>query len=471
MAVTGERKMTLGSHLDLSARRNESKDETISPKESTHKTVREAKPEKTKAAKVLKVISPEDDSPNYNANIETVSNDISEVNVGDLLENIAEKALEEKASDIHIEPQEDKVVVRYRIDGILREVLYVEKELEPALIFKIKINARLRTDEHFAPQDGRISFTFNEKRIDTRISILPTTSGEKVVIRLLGGDTDSYGLEDLGVVGKDLEVVKKSYSKPYGMILAVGPTGSGKTTTLYSILKILNSREVNITTVEDPVEYDIGGINHVQINTKADLTFANGLRAILRQDPNIIMIGEIRDAETAKIAINSAMTGHLVLSTLHTNDSVTTIPRLLDMGIERFLVASTLNVIVAQRLARRLCNNCKVEVTLQRERIEELNKLRPDLASLLKDGIKIFDEKGCEICGRSGFKGRVGLYEVLEIHESIRRIITEGNGNVDEIFKQARADGLVLIVEDGIKKLKEGIVSISELVRVTALKE
>ncbi len=391
------------------------------------------------------------------------------VNVSELLDNIVQNALKMKSSDVHIEPLEDKVIVRYRIDGLLKEVLTLEKNIEPILLFKIKIIAKIPTDEHFAPQDGRIAFIFDGKRLDTRISILPTTKGEKVVMRLLSSEGKSFALEDLGIMGKDLETIKKSYAKPYGMILAVGPTGSGKTTTLYAILKILNSREVNITTVEDPVEYDIDGVNHVQINTKADLTFANGLRAILRQDPDIVMIGEIRDSETAKIAINAALTGHIVLSTLHTNDSITTIPRLMDMGVERFLVASTLNVIVSQRLCRRLCEKCKQPVALSEKDHKELMVKRPDIAALLKPGLKIFKEVGCDQC-TNGYKGRIGLYEILEINEGLRRIILE-TGNIDDVLKEARKNGLILIVEDGINKLKEGITSITELIRVTALKE
>jgi len=244
---------------------------------------------------------------------------------------------------------------------------------------------------------------------------LPTTKGEKVVIRLLSSEGQEFTLEDLGIMGDKLDAVKKAYNKPYGMILTVGPTGSGKTTTLYAVLKLLNSREVNITTVEDPVEYSISGVNHVQINTRADLTFANGLRAILRQDPNIIMIGEIRDSETAKIAINAAMTGHMVLSSLHTNDAITTIPRLIDMGVEEFLVASTLNIIIAQRLARRLCPKCKEKYKITDTELEEIKKMREDIAELIKPGEEFYKEKGCSECSNTGFKGRIGLTNGLTV--------------------------------------------------------
>jgi type II secretory ATPase GspE/PulE/Tfp pilus assembly ATPase PilB-like protein len=255
------------------------------------------------------------------------------------------------------------------------------------------------------------------------------------------------------------------------MILSTGPTGSGKTTLLYSILKILKSVEKNITTIEDPVEYDIDGVNHIQINPKADLTFANGLRSILRQDPDIVMVGEIRDQETAKIAINAAMTGHLLLSTLHTNDAVTAIPRLIDMGVEPFLVASTLNVVIAQRLARKLCSNCKEEYALSEQELKELALIRPDIATLLNPKEKLYREVGCDKCHNSGYKGRVGLYEVLEINESIRRLITDKTKSTDDIFVSARKQGLVLMIEDGVRKLREGTTTIAELLRSTALKE
>lgn len=390
--------------------------------------------------------------------------------IGEFLKTIVFQALEMDSSDIHIEPQEKRVVVRFRIDGLLREVLTMDKSLYRTLLFKIKVESKMKTDEHFAPQDGKIQFEYGTNKLDTRISVLPTTRGEKIVMRLLSSEGKTFTLEELGLEDRDLEVVKKSYSKPYGTIFAVGPTGSGKTTTLYSMLKILNSKEVNITTVEDPVEYSIVGVNHVQINPKADLTFANVLRSILRQDPDIIMVGEIRDSETASIAINAAMTGHLVLSTLHTNDAASAIPRLIDMGIEDFLIASTLNVIIAQRLARRLCQQCKKETTITKEEYQELQKMRSDLADLVKEGDKVFKEQGCEKCSSNGFKGRVGLYEVLLINKQIRHIITSG-ANIDELLDQARKDGMTLIVEDGVKKVKAGMISLNELIRVTAIKE
>jgi len=398
------------------------------------------------------------------------SGDVSDI--GDLLDNIIFTALDKKASDVHIEPTEKDILVRYRIDGMLHDILLIDKSYEDELVFKIKISARLRTDEHFAPQDGRITFKFPEYgKLDTRISILPTTKGEKIVIRLLTKDAKQLSLEQLGVRGKGLETVEKNYTKPWGMILAVGPTGSGKTTTLYSILQNINSREKNITTIEDPVEFDIDGINHIQVNPNGNLTFANGLRSILRQDPDIVMVGEIRDTETARIAINAAMTGHLVLSTLHTNDAVTTIPRLIDMGVEAYLVAATVNLIIAQRLARLLCKECKQEYSLNKEEEVDLEAARPDIARMIKSGQKFYKHVGCKVCGDSGYKGRVGLYEILELSKEMREIINDVDFTVDQLYQETKRFGLVTLLDDGIMKLKEGVIDIPELIRVTALNE
>lgn len=406
----------------------------------------------------------------YDEVIDELLSGEEDVNVGELLNNIVFEALQRNVSDVHIEPREDSMIVRFRIDGLLRDAIKIDKKVEQSLIFKIKVASRLRTDEHFAPQDGKIRFEFEGNRVDARISILPVTKGEKVVMRLLTQAGKSFALEDLGFQDRELDVIKRSYGKPYGMIVAAGPTGSGKTTTLYSILKILNSPEINITTIEDPVEYDLEGVNHVQVNKKADLTFATGLRSLLRQDPDVLMIGEIRDTETARIATNSAMTGHLVLSTIHTNDSVTTIPRLIDMGVEPFLVASTINVVVAQRLARRLCSECKVKSKVTKKGLDELQKLRPDLVELLKVGDEVYEAKGCEVCGDTGFKGRVGLYEVFEMNKQIREMIGQ-SANADQLREQAIKDGMELIIEDGIAKVHKGLTSIDEVARVTALKE
>lgn len=405
-------------------------------------------------------------------NLQTIEKpkDGSDLNIVELINYIVKQAIKAKTSDVHIEPQEEIVVVRFRIDGILKDVLQISKEIQESLLFRIKVASKLRTDEHFAPQDGRIRFIIDNNKVDTRISILPVSTGEKVVMRLLIREGKSFSFDSLGMSKDDQLVVAKSYQRPYGMILAVGPTGSGKTTSLYSILKKLNSREVNITTVEDPVEYSINGVNHVQVNVKADLTFAHGLRSILRQDPDIIMIGEIRDAETAGIATNAALTGHLVLSSLHTNDAISTIPRLMDMGVEPFLVSSTLNIIIAQRLARQLCDKCKKKYTVTDEQHQKIKKMRPDIAELLKVGDEAYSEVGCDECGGNGFQGRIGIFEILHITEKIRRMISERE-NIDDVFKEARANGMKLIVEDGVTHIKNGVTSVEEIMRVTALKE
>ena len=461
------------------------------------------------------------------------------INVSNFLDALILDALRKKASDIHIEAKEENtLLIRYRIDGVLRDIIPIGKEMKDSLLFIIKVRSKLRTDVHFAPQDGKILFTVKKEAIDptptpeeeeekkedgkegekkveeketkkeskkkktkeeekeeppvknmleklampenkekdfyhvdARISILPVTHGEKVVIRLLSQANRAYGLKDLGFEEEDLIKLEKAYRQPFGLFLVTGPTGSGKTTTLYSILKILNTRDVNITTIEDPVEYSIDGVNHIQINPKGDLTFANGLRSILRQDPNIIMVGEIRDKETARITVNSALTGHLVLSTVHANDAVSTIPRLIDMGIEPFLVASTLNIVVTQRLARRLCPSCKQAYAPSRDvPHKEALKLRPDIQKHLANVAKVYKAVGCKECNNTGYSGRVGIYEILPMTKTLRDIIIS-NPNSDDILSAAKKGGFRLMIEDGVKKLKDGVIDIKELTRVIAIKE
>ncbi len=398
-----------------------------------------------------------------------IKNDVTE-DIGVFLEGIVHESVLNRASDIHMEPRVTGMIIRFRIDGVLHDILEIPKEVEHLLLFKIKVTSRLQTDEHFIPQDGRVEFKIDDSKINVRISILPVSKGEKVVFRLLTETGRDFTLTDLGFSNKDLEVVEKNKKKPYGMIIAAGPTGSGKTTTLYTILKEINTRERNIVTIEDPVEYDIEGVNHVQVNTKTDLTFASGLRALLRQDPDIVMIGEIRDGETARIAINAALTGHLVLSTIHTNDSVTTIPRLVDMGIENYLIASTLSLIIAQRLARRLCQECKTIKTVTKEDMDEIGKYRPDLQKVIKVGSKIYEAPGCKACNGVGTKGRIGFYELLEVTKEIRNGIVAGT-STDDLLDLCRKEGLVLLIEDGLDKLREGLVSLEELAKVTVIRE
>ncbi|MBU1167647.1 GspE/PulE family protein, partial [Patescibacteria group bacterium] len=332
--------------------------------------------------------------------------------------------------------------------------------------------SKLRTDDHFSAQDGKINQKFNGDEIDIRVSVVPITTGEKVVLRLLSERSREYTLDSLGMYPEDFQKVQKAIRKPWGMILATGPTGCGKTTTLYSILKILNSPEINISTIEDPVEYDIGSVNQIQVNTQTNLTFSKGLKSIVRQDPDIIMIGEIRDEETASIAVNSAMTGHLVLSTIHTNDSSTTLPRLLDMGVEPFLSASTVNVAVAQRLVRKICTKCRASVELPVKKVNEIKlqfskEAQKKLLEYIRDGrLTVYKGKGCKTCHNTGYTGRAGIFEVLEITEEVKSLIMQ-RANAAKIQKQAVKEGMTTMVEDGLRKVAEGRTTIDEVLRVT----
>lgn len=383
--------------------------------------------------------------------------------VTDLVTLLVHKAWESKASDIHVDPQQLSVLVRFRIDGILHDILSLKKELQPLLITRIKVLSGLRTDEHFMAQDGRFRVTEDTTTIDLRVSIVPTHHEENIVMRLLVGEARALGLGELGLTEHDLTTLHRYIKKPYGMILATGPTGSGKTTSLYSILRLLNSREVNIITIEDPIEYAVPGITQIQVNQQTGLTFAKGLRAIVRQDPNIIMVGEIRDEETAGIAVNAAMTGHLLLSTLHTNDAPTTLPRLLDMAIEPFLIASTVNVVIGQRLVRKLCQDCRAKYTLSPDERKALSGAVPE--ELLKQHTQYWKSQGCDKCNDNGYRGRIGIYEVLEMTEAIRKLVMR-QANADEIRTAARAEGMTTMLEDGFKKAAEGITSIAEILRV-----
>lgn len=384
-----------------------------------------------------------------------------------VVDELINAAYNDRASDIHIEPEEKTSLIRFRIDGVLQDVLRVPREIHDRIISRIKVLSNLRTDEHLSAQDGKMTAKLEVENLDIRVSILPVTEGEKAVLRLLSTHSGEYTLTDLGMNPNDLQKMTNAFNKSYGMILSTGPTGSGKTTTIYSILRILNTREKNIMTIEDPVEYRIQGANQVQVNAKTNLTFANGLRSILRQDPNVIFVGEIRDGETAAIAVNAALTGHLVLSTLHTNDAATAIPRLTDMKIEPFLVASTVNIIVAQRLVRAICSSCKTE---EKSSITEITKHFP--ANLVKeyfgDGpeVTLHKGKGCKICRQTGYVGRLGLFEVLEVTKNIRRLITE-KSDADLIAQAAKSEGMKTMLEDGLAKVASGATTINEVIRVT----
>ena len=400
-----------------------------------------------------------------------------------IVDTLIKHAILQEASDIHIEPDEKEVMVRYRIDGILHDAMTLPKQVTQGIIARIKVLSNLKLDEHRVPQDGRFKIEKEGKKMSFRVSILPIFDGEKIVMRLLDESSKGLTMEQMGLTGESLEIMHRQIKKPNGMILVTGPTGSGKTTTLYTVMDILNTPAVNISTVEDPIEYRMPRINQTQIYPKVGLTFASGLRSLLRQDPNIIMIGEIRDNETIEMAIHAAMTGHLVLSTLHTNSAAGALPRLLDMGAEPFLVASTLNVVVAQRLVRKLCSNCRKEYKLTSADLNTLNDnyAMDDIleaikkSSILKDKLKekddwqdmkFFKKAGCEQCNNEGYHGRLGIFEVLEITEEIGKMITQKNTS-EEIERQAKSKGMLTMIEDGFIKIIRGLTSIEEIMRVT----
>jgi len=378
-----------------------------------------------------------------------------------ILDTIFEYAIAERASDIHIEVQEKEVIVRFRVDGVLQDIIKLPRGFEEALIARIKILSNLKIDEKRIPQDGRYKIDFSGDVVSLRISIIPGFYGENVVMRLLHESARPLSLEELGIIGRNLDIVKDNIKRPHGMILVTGPTGSGKTTTLYSILNILNTVGVKICTIEDPIEYGVKRVTQIQINPKAGLTFAAGLRALLRHDPDIIMVGEIRDGETAEIAVHAALTGHLVLSTLHTNDAVGTIPRILDMGVEGYLAASTINMVIAQRLVRKICSQCKAEYTPEPQFVE---KLAQDW-HIDADKIKFYRGRGCNECRGTGFSGRIGIYEILPVSEAIRELVTKKVSS-DKILEVARSEGMISMYEDGINKVSQGLTTAEEIIRV-----
>ena len=381
-----------------------------------------------------------------------------------LLDCLIERAHEVRASDIHIDPLADKVRVRFRVDGVLQDVYTFPKAIHPEVISRIKILSRLRTDEHNATQDGRLRQELSDNNhIDIRVSIVPTYHGENAVLRLLADKSENFDLKSLGFSETDRKKILAAMRKPNGMILATGPTGSGKTTTLYTIVKMLNSPEVSIITIEDPIEYAVPDVEQIQVNPRTGLTFANGLRSILRQDPNIIMVGEIRDSETANIAVNTALTGHLLLSTLHTNDAATTLPRLLDMGIESYLVASTVNIIIGQRLVRKICEHCKEEVAITPAMREGLKNA--ELLNLLEAGSVLYRGRGCKKCNESGYTGRICINEVLVADDEIREAILR-KASASELKKIAVKNGMTTMLEDGLQHAKKGETTLEEVLRV-----
>ncbi|KKP98605.1 MAG: Type II secretion system protein E [Parcubacteria group bacterium GW2011_GWD2_38_12] len=428
---------------------------------------------KKESAKI-KVIGEEAGAEEVKEDLAKLAEDLPVIRIVDTL---LKHAILQTASDIHIEPTEKDVVVRYRIDGILHDTMILPKQLAAGIVARIKVLSNLKLDEHRLPQDGRFKTETEEYKFSFRISILPVYDGEKIVIRLLKESSKTFSLEELGFYGETLERIQKAIKKPMGMILVTGPTGSGKTSTLYTVLGMLNTPNVNISTIEDPIEYRMPRVNQTQVNAKIGMTFSAGLRSLLRQDPNIIMVGEIRDDETASLAVNAALTGHLVLSTLHTNSAAGALPRLIDMGIEPFLIASTVNIITAQRLVRRLCPE-KEKYNLTKEQIKTLGA-EYDLDRILeifkKEGfakekdtwetIPFYKAKPSKDCP-DGYKSRVSIQEVLLVSETIKHLIVK-KASFGDIDKQAKIEGMYSMLEDGFMKVAQGVTSIEEILRVT----
>ena len=383
-----------------------------------------------------------------------------------LVNTIITQAIVERASDIHVEPQKDHLRVRYRVDGILLEKQKLPRNIQAGVLSRIKIMSNMDIAERRKPQDGRISLRIDNKAIDFRVSSLPTIFGEKIVLRILDKSSAMVPLENLGFLNDTLALFNNVISQPYGMIIISGPTGAGKTTTLYSVLNRLNTVGKNIVTVEDPVEYQMDGLNQVQVNVKADMTFANGLRSILRQDPNIVLIGEIRDGETAQIAIEAALTGHLVLSTLHTNDAPSVATRLIDMGIEPFLIASSLIGATAQRLARKICPDCKQPYVPPASALEGLGL---STRGKLED-VTFYKGAGCAKCGGSGYRGRTGIHEMMKVDDELRRLILH-KASARDISQAARSHGMRTLLEDALVKAREGIITLEEVLRVVSTVE
>ncbi|HEY0023672.1 MAG TPA: type IV-A pilus assembly ATPase PilB [Longimicrobium sp.] len=395
-------------------------------------------------------------------NVSALAAAVDEAPVVKLINGILTDAVQRGASDIHFECYEKDVRVRYRIDGVLHEIMRPPPKMKAALISRFKILSDLNIAERRVPQDGRIKLRLGKRVIDFRVSTLPTLFGEKIVLRILDKGNLTLDLEKFGMEERAEKNFMRAIMNPYGMVLVTGPTGSGKTTTLYSALSKINSPEVNIMTAEDPVEYNLHGINQVQVRTDIGMTFAAALKAFLRQDPNIIMVGEIRDLETGSIAIKAALTGHLVLSTLHTNDAPSTITRMIDMGIEPFNVASAVNLITAQRLLRRICGNCKESTTYPEEFLRGAGLTDQEI-----DEASFFKGAGCETCGGTGYKGRAGLYEVMAMSAALRRMVLQGASTAD-LQKQAISEGMLTLRMDGLLKMRKGVTTLEEVIKETA---
>lgn len=393
-----------------------------------------------------------------------ISQIIKEAPIAKIVSTILEYAVTSRASDVHIEPQEDRLRVRYRIDGILYDKLSLPQNVREALISRIKILSEMKIDERRTPQDGRFNFGIGSETVDLRISTVPTVNGEKIVMRLLRKTGGVPTLTELGLNGIPLKNLELAILRPHGIILVCGPTGSGKTTTLYSVLSKLNTPKVNIMSLEDPVEYQLSGVNQVQINPAVGLTFASGLRSFLRQDPNIILVGEIRDTETTELAMQAALTGHLVFSTLHTSNSAGALPRLIDLGAEAFLLASTITAIVGQRIVRKICKHCVTQYTPPQQISEEIKLILGKLY-VKKSDLVMYKGKGCSECGNTGYSGRIGIYEVLTVSDSItHQILTHSDSATIE--KQAISEGMITLKQDGYLKVLQGVTTIEEVLRV-----
>lgn len=390
--------------------------------------------------------------------------------------SIVKNAVDSRASDIHIEPSFEKLRVRYRIDGVLATILTLPLAVHNAIISRVKILSNLRIDERRIPQDGRFRSRLGNKEIDFRVAVFPTTAGEKVTLRILDTSTGVKTLPELGITGRNFKVINEAIHKPFGMIFITGPTGSGKSTTIYSVLQILNTDAVNIVTLEDPVEYYIAGVNQSQIRPEIGYTFGSGLRQILRQDPNVIVVGEVRDNETATLAIHAALTGHVMLSTLHTNDAIGGLPRLIDLGVEPFLLPSSLNLLVAQRLVKRLCPDCKKETAASESAkkiiIDTIESLPPEIKKdvKIKEPIKIFEPQGCVLCNNKGTKGRVGIFEMFAMTPELAKITSEGVTE-EKLQAEAKRQNMVTMLQDGILKVLEGTIGLEELVQVVNIND
>ena len=390
-----------------------------------------------------------------------------------LVSDIIRNAVNQRASDIHIEPERNRLRVRYRIDGDLSSVLFLPKEIHPSVLTRVKILSNLKIDETRIPQDGRFSALISGKQIDFRVSTFPTANDEKVAIRILDPSVGLKTIDDLGVSKWNLEKIKQAMKKPFGMILVTGPTGSGKTTTLYAILQILSQDSTNVVTLEDPIEYFISGVNQSQVLPEIGYTFASGLRSILRQDPDIIMVGEIRDSETAELAVHSALTGHIMLSTLHTNNAIGAIPRLIDLGVQKFLIPPTLSIIVSQRLVRKLCDNCKKQVQANPEQEKLIDQALNNLPNEFRKTLNyskpytIYEPVGCEVCKNKGFLGRTGIYEVLQMTKNLENIILQNSGE-SSILEEAKKQNMIDLRIEAVLHLLEGIIPFSEVIRETA---